>query len=134
MNRETAIKVIENEIQQAVASYLKARAVYESLKEDLDRLKSKVEGFIFESHSPIEIMRNVEYVKINLYEIEKMEKDLEEMLKDIEVLKENIKLLNATKKAVKRYYHKKFIQEEKKEAIRELEIAEEVYRNKFTNK
>lgn len=131
MKRETAIKAIEYEIQQAVAYYIKARAVYEGLREDLEKLKARVDSFIFESQSPLEIMHKVEYIKISLYEIEEMEKQLQEMEKDIEIFKEKIKLLNATKKALKKFLDKKSKIEEKKEVLRELEIAEEIYRNKL---
>lgn len=133
MNRETAIKAIEYEIQQAVAYYLKSRAVYEGLREEVERLKNKLDSFIFNSASPLEIMYRVEHMKINLYEIEQMEKQLDQMLKDIEFLKERIKLLNATKRALRKFFDKKANIEEKKQILRELEIAEEIYRSKLVN-
>lgn len=133
MNRETAIKAIEYQIQQTVAYYLKSRAVYEGLKEEVERLKNKLDSFIFNSASPLEIMHRVEHMKINLYEIEQMEKQLDQMLKDIEFLKERIKLLNATKRALRKFFDKKANIEEKKQILRELEIAEEIYRSKLVN-
>lgn len=134
MKKETAIKVIEYQIQQTVSYYLKSKAVYEGLKEEVERLKSKLDSFIFNSTSPLEIMYKVEHMKMNLYEIEQMERQLDEMLKDIEVLKEKINVLNATKRALRKFFDKKANIEEKKQVLRELEIAEEIYRSKLVNR
>lgn len=130
---EAAIKVIDYQIQQTVADYIKSKAVYESLKEEIKNLRDKVDSVALGSSFPMEIMRNVEYIKICLYELQRLEYQAEEMLKDIQSLEREIKLLNARKKALVKFFNKRAKVEEKKEVLRELEIAEEVYRSKLIN-
>lgn len=133
MKNKNVIIALDYKLQQIVADYIRLKAVYEELMSEVNKMRKNIENFVFESGSPLEIMRRVEYMKLNLYEIEKIELELNKTRQELEDLRENIKLLNATKKAVEKYLDEKIKKENKKQQLKELNLAEEIYRNKLAN-
>lgn len=133
MKSDIYTKTIDYNIKHMVTQLMEAKAVYENLLNKRDEIKRKIEGLTFESGSIQDIVGKVEYIKLNLYEIENIEVKLQQLLKEIEDLKENIKLMDAKKKAIKKYLEKEAKIKERKLQIKESNVAEEVYRSKLIN-
>ncbi|MEJ5173056.1 MAG: hypothetical protein WHT47_05025 [Hydrogenothermaceae bacterium] len=133
MNPDRYIKAMNYHIEQAVALYLKGMAYYNELEQEIENLKKKIDIIDIKSATIFGLMSNIEYIKSVLKEIEYLEKEKEKLKADLDELREDIKLRYGQKKAFEVLIKKYKEREEMLDKKKELEIAEEVYRNKLTN-
>lgn len=133
MNSEIIIKAIDYQIEQNVANYIRTKALYEEMKQELERLKEIVGIIQIEDEPVASIIHKLEYTKTVLYQIEDMEKSLEEILKVMEDTKNQIKIMYGRKKAIEKLAKKREKINQQKENKKEQLIAEEIYTSRHFN-
>lgn len=113
---------MDYEIQQAVANYIKTKAIYQEMEGQLHTLKERLGLIGFNDESVFSLMNKLDYAKMVLQDIEEMERSLEEMAQELESIRERIKVMYSRKKSVEKLLKKREKLAQEKEDNKEQRV------------